>query len=112
MSPVPHRLELYRDMATQAAAALAAAKDSAWETLARHEGRIAALRDLLNALPDPPLPSPDEARETQHLIEITLSRLEETRQHIQPHLDDLRNLLGDASARRRVDAAYGSCDTP
>lgn len=114
MPTIPQQLQLYREMAGQSVAALDAAQREDWEALAQIEGRIAALRDLLQALPTSGFSNlpPEEALEIQGLMESTLARLNETRLHVQPHRDELRELLGDASTRRRVDAAYGQGEAP
>lgn len=112
MDSPSHRLMLYRDMAVQASFARDAARNRDWEILAQAEGRVSALRDLLNALPEISGVAPEEALEMQALIEEALAHLDETRQLVLPHLEELRVLLGDASTRRRVDAAYGQNDTP
>lgn len=105
------RLAQLQTMRELSAMMVTAAHADDWERLAELEGQVAVLRDALSANANTPATiatneAEDLARQSELILSI-LSNHEEVLRHTHPKLAEVRQLLDDASARRRIDQAYG-----
>jgi transcription termination factor NusB len=102
------RLTLYQALHDLTAQMVVAAQASAWDQLLELEERLAPVRERLmrgSSLPTSAMPA-EELAATTALIRAIQTHHETIRNCVQPHLEELRQLMNDTTSRRRLDAAY------
>ena len=106
MLPMPSQIELYEEMSALSACMVEAAQCNDWERLVALERSVAALRDTL-MMEDNAALSNDEVGLRRALIQRILDDDAEVRRHTEPWMEQVRQFLGGANARRKVERAYG-----
>ena len=84
-----------------------AARSQDWDRLVRLERQVTSLRSALMKEEEGSL-SPPETERKRALIQHILDDDAEIRRHTEPWMEQLRQFLGDASRRKRVERTYGS----
>lgn len=108
MLPMPSQIERYEEMSALSARMVEAAQSNDWEQLVALERSVSALRDMLMAeAEDNALLSPAEADVKRALIQRILDDDAEIRRHTEPWMEHVRQFLGGANTRRKVERAYG-----
>ncbi|WIM06713.1 MAG: flagellar protein FliT [Candidatus Nitricoxidivorans perseverans] len=106
MLRMPSQIELYEEMSALSARMVEAAQCNDWERLVALEHSVAALRDTLMAEDGASL-SDDEIGLKRALIQRILDDDAEVRRHTEPWMEQVRQFLGGATTRRKVERAYG-----
>ncbi|MDD5247961.1 MAG: flagellar protein FliT [Rhodocyclaceae bacterium] len=106
MLHMPFQIETYQEMSALSAQMVEAAQAQDWERLIALEKSVAALRDLLMAEDDNAGLSLDERGTKAALIQRILDDDAEVRRHTEPWMEHVRQFLGGAAKRRRVENAY------
>ncbi|MBP9712217.1 MAG: flagellar protein FliT [Sterolibacterium sp.] len=106
------RLPLYQAMSELTGQMAAAAQANDWDALVTLEEQLAPVRERLLHSPTAALHAQaltaENAEAMLALIQTIQSHHETISTCVQPHLDDLRQLMNDTASRRRIDAAYGA----
>jgi flagellar protein FliT len=103
---MPSQIETYQEMSALSAQMVDAAQAQNWEHLIVLEKSVAALRDMLMADDDNAGLSMDERSIKAALIQRILDDDAEVRRHTEPWMEHVRQFLGGAAKRRRVENAY------
>lgn len=98
----------YRQMDDLATRMVVAATSGDWDCLIALEAETAAIRERLTKREFDANAALSERTQAMTLIRSILSQHESVRTFVRPRLEELKQLVGDASARRRIDAAYGA----
>lgn len=103
------QLSIYEEMSVLSSRMVDVARAGDWEQLISLEMTLAELRHSLMATndDDATLLSDDERAEKARLIRRILDDNTEVRQHTDPWMEHVRELLGDATSRHRIANAYG-----
>ena len=105
--PMPSQIELYEQMRALSGLMVEAARANDWERLVDLENDVAALRDKLIADEGGQL-APSEVEQKRHLIRTILQDDAEVRRHTEPWMEHVRQFLGGAARKQRIDRAYGA----
>ena len=105
--PMPSQIELYEQMRALSGLMVEAARANDWERLVDLENDVAALRDKLIADEGGQL-APGEVEQKRHLIRTILQDDAEVRRHTEPWMEHVRQFLGGAARKQRIDRAYGA----
>jgi flagellar protein FliT len=101
------QIELYEQMSALSAQMVEAAQANDWERLIVLEKSVAALREILMADADADVPAPQDAELKRALIQRILDNDAEIRRHTEPWMERVRDLLGGAARRKRLEQTYG-----
>ena len=106
MARMPSQIELYEEISALSTRMVAAAQSGDWDNLIELEQGVAKLRDTLLVTSENL--SLQDAERKRILIQRILDDDAEIRRHTEPWMEQLRQFLGDASRRKRVERTYGS----
>lgn len=110
MASMPSQIERYEEMSALSARMVEAAQCNDWEALVMLEKSVAALRDTLVTETEGYASlslSPAETEMKRALIQRILDDDAEVRRHTEPWMEQVRQFLGGAATRRKVERAYG-----
>ena len=107
ISPMPSQIELYEEIGVLSGRMVDAARAHDWDALIELEREVAALRDTLMTSDDSGGTTTDVDRK-RLLIQQILQDDAEVRRHTEPWMEQVRQYLGTANRRQRVEHAYGA----
>ena len=107
ISPMPSQIELYEEIGALSGRMVAAAQAHDWDALIDLERSVAALRDTLMTSDESSGSILDTDRK-RFLIQQILQHDAEVRRHTEPWMEQVRQYLGTANRRQRVQNAYGA----
>lgn len=102
------QVELYREMSALSLRMVDAARANDWDDLVELERRVAALRERVMRVDSNDALTPMEIEDKRGLIQQILENDAEIRRHTEPWMEQVRQYLGNASRRQRVEQAYGA----
>ncbi len=102
---MPSQIATYQEMSALSAQMVDAAQAGDWQRLIVLEKSVAALRNMLMAEDDNANLSLDERVVKAALIQRILDDDAEIRRHTEPRMEHVRQFLGGAAKRRRVENA-------
>lgn len=108
MLKMPSQIEIYEDMSALSAQMVAAARAQDWEKLVELERSVASLRRALEAGDGSDARLEFELERKRALIQRILEDDAEIRRHTEPWMEHVRQFLGDASRRNRIERAYST----
>lgn len=104
---MPSQIELYEEIGVLSGRMVDAARAHDWDALIDLERRVAALRDTLMTS-DETLGAAVDIDRKRLLIQQILQDDAEVRRHTEPWMEQVRQYLGTANRRQRVEHAYGA----
>ena len=108
MLPMPSQIEIYQEMSALSARMVRAAESQDWDQLVALEKNVAALRDALMAEDDNSHLAPGERGLKAELIQRILDDDAAVRRHTEPWMEHVRQYLGGAAKRRKLERAYST----
>ncbi len=105
---MPSQISVYEEMSARSARMVAAARAKDWDALVTLESSVAVLREALINDDDNSSLSEAEREQKTRLIQRILEDDAEVRRHTEPWMEKVRQFLGSAAKKRRVERAYGA----
>ncbi len=105
---MPTQITLYEEMSALSAQMAEAARATDWDKLVSLERAVAVLREALRKDEDNSNLSESEREMKTRLIQRILEDDAEVRRHTEPKMEQVRQFLGSAARKNRVERAYGA----
>ncbi len=105
---MPTQISMYQEMSALSAQMVDAARANDWDRLVTLEHSVAILREALQRDDDNGSLSEAERDIKTRLIQRILEDDAEVRRHTEPRMEQVRQFLGNAARKSRVERAYGA----